>query len=281
MKTNNMDKTGSIAEWLKEADVVVIGAGAGLSASAGILYSGSRFEENFPEFIKRYGMTDMYSAGFYPFNSQAEKWGYWSKHIWLNRYEIGSLPTYQHLLELIKDKNYFVITTNVDHQFLLSGFDEKRFFATQGDYGLFQCAKACHHRLYDNEAAVRKMVQMQRECIIPAELVPTCPVCGGDMEVNIRKDGFFVEDEAWHEAAERYTKFLEDNHNKKILFLELGVGMNTPVIIKYPFWQMTMKWQNVRYISVNRDEAYVPKEIAERGIGIAADISGLLLRLEV
>lgn len=270
-----------ISKWLDEAEVVVIGAGAGLSASAGIVYSGPRFKENFEEFIIKYGMTDMYSAGFYPFKTQEEKWGYWSKHIWLNRYEMGALPVYNRLLELVKHKDYFVITTNVDHQFSLTGFDETRLFATQGDYGLFQCAKACHNELYDNKSIIEEMVKEQKGCVIPSNLIPKCPVCGGDMEVNLRKDGMFVEDVNWHQSAKRYTEFLDINHTKKILFLELGVGMNTPVIIKYPFWQMTMKWKHAQYISINLDEVYIPKEIIEKGIGMDYDIGDILFQMEV
>lgn len=273
-------KIEQVKEVLEHADAIVIGAGAGLSTSAGLTYSGKRFEDNFTDFIKKYGMEDMYSAGFYPFHTQEEKWAYWSKHIFYNRYDVGATKTYQDLYHLMKEKNYFVLTTNVDHQFWLSGFSNERIFATQGDYGLFQCARACHEKLYPNESEVRAMITSQENCRIPEELVPKCPVCGGEMEVNLRCDGYFVEDEDWHKAAERYGIFLEENQNKKIVFLELGVGMNTPGIIKYPFWQMTIQWKNSFYICINKGQAWAPTEIKERSICMDTDIHYVIELLE-
>lgn len=264
---------------LKNADAIVIGAGAGLSTSAGLTYSGKRFEENFSEFIQKYGMEDMYSAGFYPFATQEEKWAYWSKHIFYNRYSVGATAVYRELHNLVQDKNYFILTTNVDHQFLLSGFKNERIFATQGDYGLFQCAKGCHKKLYENESEVKAMIAHQKDCKIPQYLVPKCPVCGGEMEVNLRVDGYFVEDDNWHNAADEYSRFLEENQNKKILFLELGVGMNTPGIIKYPFWQMTNQWKNSFYVCINKGQAWAPDELRERSICIDGDIGQILTRL--
>lgn len=264
---------------IQNADAVVIGAGAGLSTSAGLSYGGKRFTDNFSDFVKRYGMEDMYSAGFYPFETQEEKWAYWSKHIFLNRYEAGKLETYCNLLELIKDKNYFVITTNVDHQFLLSGFDKDRIFATQGDYGIFQCANKCHNKLYSNEKLVREMIEKQKNLKIPSNLVPKCPVCGGKMAINIRCDEYFVEDELWHKSYERYEKFIDNNKDKNLLFLELGVGMNTPGIIKYPFYRMTYSLDNAFYISINQGEAWVPKEINNKSICVNDDISKVICEL--
>ena len=232
--TGKKDAVKTVRTLLEEACAIVIGAGAGLSTAAGLSYDGERFTKNFSEFIKRYGIQDMYSAGFYPFETQEEKWAYWSRHIYYNRYDLPVLQTYQKLYQLVKDKNYFVLTTNVDHQFWLSGFSNDRIFATQGDYGLFQCAKACHKKLYPNEEQVRDMLIRQKDCKIPSELVPKCPVCQGEMEVHLRFDQYFVEEEAWHEAASRYEQFLKESRDKKTLFLELGVGMNTPGIIKYP-----------------------------------------------
>lgn len=269
-----------IKRLINESDAILIGAGSGLSTSAGLTYSGERFEKIFSDFIERYGFKDMYSAGFYPFGTQEEKWAYWSRHIYINRYDITPGEPYFDLLKLMKDKNYFVLTTNVDHQFQLAGFDENRIFATQGDYGLFQCANACHDRLYDNEKAIRAMIDCQKDCMIPAELVPKCPVCGGDMEVNLRVDDLFVEDEAWREASERYMNFLNKNIKKHILFFEIGVGMNTPVIIKYPFWKMTYQNPKAFYVCVNLGEAYAPQEIAKRSVCINEDIKTVLKLLE-
>lgn len=216
-KPNADDDISKLKNLIENADCVLIGAGSGLSAASGLTYSGDRFEKNFGDFIERYGFKDMYSAGFYPFGTQEEKWAYWSRHIYINRYDITPGEPYFDLLKLMKDKNYFVLTTNVDHQFQLAGFDENRIFATQGDYGFFQCANACHDRLYDNEKAIRAMIDCQKDCMIPAELVPKCPVCGGNMEVNLRVDDRFVEDENWREASERYMRFLRKNIKEHIL----------------------------------------------------------------
>lgn len=270
--TEEIEQIREAFEW---AEAIVIGAGAGISAAAGLCYDGPRFKEKFGDFIRRYGMKDMYTAGFYPFKTQEEKWAYWSRHIYYNRYDQPAGKAYLELYNLVKDREYFVLTTNVDHQFLLAGFSDRRIFATQGDYGLFQCARACHKKLYGNEAQVRAMMALQQDCRIPTQLVPRCPVCGGYMEVNLRCDGFFVEDEAWNRAARRYEEFLVRNQEKRVLFLELGVGFNTPGIIKYPFWQMTRQFESARYICVNL-QACVPKEIADRSLCVSADIGRVL-----
>lgn len=270
---------GAIIKLIEEADAIVIGAGAGLSTAAGLTYSGRRFEENFEEFINRYGMTDMYSAGFYPFETQEEKWAYWSRHIYYNRYAVSAAGVYQDLYSLMKEKNYFVITTNVDHQFWKAGFPNERIFATQGDYGLLQCKKGCHKKLYDNESEVMAMLEQQKNCRIPRFLVPKCPVCGGNMEVHLRCDGAFVEDEDWHRAAERYGRFLEENRHKRILFFELGVGMNTPGIIKYPFWQLTAQWKQAHYICVNMEAAWVPADISQQAVCVDVDIAEVLTKI--
>ena len=264
---------------LSETDTVVIGAGAGLSTSAGFVYTGERFEKHFHDFAEKYHFNDMYSGGFYPYDTLEEHWAYWSRYIWINRYTPAPKPVYNDLLELIKDKDYFVLTTNVDHQFQKAGFDKKRLFYTQGDYGLFQCSRPCCQKTYDNEEIVRQMVEQQCNMRVPSELVPHCPVCGRPMTMNLRCDDTFVEDEGWHRAAERYANFLRTREGQKILFLELGVGNNTPVIIKYPFWQMTAKNPNATYVCINLGEAYAPREIEARSICINADIGSVLKQI--
>ncbi len=261
---------------LETADAVVIGAGAGLSASAGMSYSGERFEKYFSDFHRRYGITDMYSGGFYPFDTLEEYWAWWSRHILINRYEAGVGKPYADLLELVKDRDYFVLTTNVDHQFQMAGFDKKRLFYTQGDYGLWQCSRPCHDKTYDNEAAVRQMVAEQKDMKVPSELVPRCPVCGAPMNMNLRCDDTFVEDEGWHRAAERYNDFLRRQENRHVLFLELGVGANTPGIIKYPFWRMTAKNPKAVYACVNYGEAFCSGEIQKQSVCIDDDICAVL-----
>lgn len=265
---------------LCSADAVVIGAGAGLSAAAGFDYGGERFREYFSDFEEKYGIHDMYSGGFYPYESAEEYWAWWSRHILINRYDCPVGKVYNHLLLLMNDKDYFVLTTNVDHQFQRAGFDKKRLFYTQGDYGLFQCSTPCCEETFDDETAVREMVKRQKNMKIPTELLPVCPHCGAPLTVNLRCDDKFVEDEGWHKAAERYENFLRTRENQKILFLELGVGFNTPVIIKYPFWQMTVKNSNAVYACLNKGQAFCLQEIERQAICIDADIAEVLAKLK-
>ncbi len=270
------------AAFIGEAETILIGAGAGASASAGLTYGGSRFQEHFGEFIEKYGskyMTDMYAAGFYPFPTQEAKWGYWSKHSMLNRFLPTALPLYQQLYELVKEKDYFVLTTNVDHQFHKAGFSPERIFAVQGDYGNIQCEKGCHPKIYEAEDLFYRMDQARHDCEIPSHLVPKCPVCGGNMTMHLRCDQYFVEDEHWHEAAGRYRDFLNKLGKKRSVLLELGVGFNTPGIIKYPFWQMTAENPKAAYVCVNYREAFCPKEIEGQSVCIDGDIGEVLKQL--
>ena len=261
---------------LKNADAVLIGAGAGLSSAAGLTYSGERFYKYFSDFADKYGIRDMYSGGFYPFGSMEEYWAWWSRQIWHNRYNPERTDVYGKLLALIKNKDYFVLTTNVDHQFQFAGFDKKRLFYTQGDYGLFQCSKPCSQITYDNEEAVNQMIMQQKDMRVPTSLIPHCPVCGSPMSMNLRCDDTFVQDEGWYEANERYCDFVHRHENLHILYLELGVGANTPGIIKYPFWRMAAKNPKAVYVCVNEKEAYTPKEIENRSICIDEDIKKVL-----
>lgn len=276
------DYSGQAARLKKEietADTVVIGAGAGLSTAAGFVYTGERFHSLFGDFEKKYGFHDMYSGGFYPYETLEEHWAYWSRYIYFNRYADPPKSTYADLLKIIKDKDYFVITTNVDHCFQKAGFDKKRLFYTQGDYGLFQCSEPCCQETFENEDAVRRMMAEQKDMRIPPELVPMCPHCGKPLTMNLRSDDKFVEDAGWHQAATRYENFLRTRISGQILFLELGVGYNTPGIIKYPFWQMTYQNPRAVYACVNCWEAACPKEIATRSICIDSDIREVLERI--
>lgn len=290
------DKLSDIKELTANADAIVIGAGAGLSTSAGFTYSGDRFDKYFSDFKERYKFTDMYSGGFYPYETLEEHWAFWSRYIYINRYMDAPKPVYDNLYELVKDKDYFVITTNVDHCFQKAGFDKHRLYYTQGDYGLFQCSEPCHKKTYDNEDIIRKMVMAQGyefkedgslylpegrslKMTVPSELVPYCPECGKPMSMNLRADNTFVEDEGWHVAAKRYEQFLERHKNLNIVFIELGIGYNTPVIIKYPFWQMTDKWQHAHYICLNYGQAYAPDEIKEKSVCVNKDIDEVIRRL--
>ena len=257
---------------IQTADAIVIGAGAGLSTAAGFTYSGERLQKYFGDFVEKYGFRDMYSGGFYPFPTLEEQWAYWSRYIYINRYMDVDNGTYKRLFELVKDKDYFVLTTNVDHQFQKAGFDKHRLFYTQGDYGLFQCSEPCHDQTYDNEETVRTMFETQKNMRVPSGLVPHCPVCGKPMSMNLRADDTFVEDEGWHRASAAYYDFLKKHEKDHVLYLELGVGGNTPVIIKYPFWQMTLDNGRATYACLNFGEADCPEEIAAQSVCIADDI---------
>ena len=270
------DKLERLKKEIETADAIVIGAGAGLSTAAGFTYSGERLQRYFSDFVEKYDFSDMYSGGFYPFSTPEEQWAYWSRYIYINRYMDVDNGTYRLLFELMKDKDYFVITTNVDHQFQKAGFDKHRLFYTQGDYGLWQCSVPCHQKTYDNEETVKAMFEQQKNMRVPSELIPHCPVCGKPMSMNLRADDTFVEDDGWHMAAERYNEFLRRHKGLHILFLELGVGMNTPAIIKYPFWKMTYANPNAVYACLNFGEAYVPDEIAKQSICINVDIHEVL-----
>ena len=264
---------------LETADAIVVGAGAGLSASAGFVYDGERFHRFFADFEEKYAFRDMYSGGFYPFESAEEHWAYWSRFIYINRYLDAPKPVYDDLLKLVQGRDYFVLTTNVDHCFQKAGFDKQRLFYTQGDYGLWQCSRPCCQKTYDNESIVKKMFAEQENMKVPGELVPHCPVCGAPMSMNLRADDTFVEDEGWHAAAGRYGEFLRRHNGLHILFLELGVGGNTPAIIKYPFWKMTCQNPKASYACINLTEAYCPKEIQKQAICIEEDIGKVLHEL--
>ena len=263
---------------IETADAIVIGAGAGLSTAAGFTYSGERFEKYFSDFIEKYNFRDMYSGGFYPFETLEEHWAYWSRYVYINRYMDVDNGVYKGLFELVKDKDYFVLTTNVDHQFQKAEFDKHRLFYTQGDYGLFQCSEPCCQKTYDNEDIIRKMYAEQENMLIPTELVPRCPKCGRPMTMNLRADETFVQDEGWYRAAERYEEFLRRHENLHILFLELGVGYNTPAIIKYPFWHMTAKNPKAVYACLNFGEAFCPEQIRPQAICMDADIGTIFKR---
>ena len=258
----------------------MIGAGAGLSVSAGLTNSGDRFLELFGDFQMKYGIQDMYSGGFYPFETPEEYWAWWSRHIMVNRYERAPRPVCDDLRRLMEGKDYFILTTNVDHQFQLAGFDKKRLFYTQGDYGLWQCAQPCHLETYDNEAAVRQMWAEQRDMRVPSKLVPLCPRCGKPMTMNLRTDGTFVQDDGWYRARGRYQDFLRQHQGCAILYLELGVGMNTPGIIKYNFWQQVLQNPKASYVCINRGEAYVPHELEAQSLCIDTDIGTALAELK-
>lgn len=277
---NYSDKILSLKNEIEAADCIVIGAGAGLSTAAGFTYSGERFEKYFGDFIEKYGFNDMYSGGFYPFESLEEHWAYWSRYIYINRYTDVDNGVYRRLLELVSDKDYFVLTTNVDHQFQKAGFDKHRLFYTQGDYGLFQCLEPCHNKTYDNEEIIRRMYAEQKKMRISSELIPVCPVCGRPLTMNLRSDDSFVQDEGWYRASERYSEFIRRHKNLNILFLELGVGFNTPGIIKYPFWKMTAENSNAVYACVNLGEAFCPDIIQKRSVCIDGDIAEILKKIK-
>ena len=290
------NKIKQLRHALTEADAVIIGAGAGLSTSAGFTYTGERFHKYFFDFEEKYGFHDMYSGGFYPYDTLEEHWAYWSRYIYINRYMNAPKNTYENILEMIKDKDYFVLTTNVDHCFQKAGFDHKRLFYTQGDYGLFQCSEACRKETFDNKEIIQEMLwdqgfdirsdgtlefldQGNIKMTISPSLLPVCPYCGKMFMMNLRSDDTFVEDHGWNKAAMRYDLFLQRHQGLKTVFLELGVGYNTPVIIKYPFWQMTAQNPQAVYVCINAGNAGCPKEIEHQSICIDEDIDSVFHKI--
>lgn len=271
-----MQRLDKAKKAIDEADYVIIGAGAGLSTAAGIDYGGERHERYFKDFIEKYGFTDMYSSSFYRFETSDEQWAYWARHIFANRYDMGKTDVYSKLLNLVENKEHFVITTNVEHQFWINGFEDDRIFATQGDYGLLQCSKACHDRLYPNEDLVMELLEKTQDCKVPSDLVPYCPVCGSEMDVNLRKDNFFVEDEKWREMYDNYASFLEKTDGEKVVFLECGVGYNTPAIIRFPFERMTLTNPNATIVRLNLDYPQPTRENKDKTIGFDENIEDIL-----
>lgn len=263
-------------EIIQNAEYVIIGAGAGLSAAAGLEYSGKRFTDNFQSFIRKYDMEDLYTSSFYPFKTEEEKWAYWAKHISLNRYEIPATELYIELLQFLQEKEYFVITTNVDGQFKKAGFDSNRLFEVQGDYAYLQCIYGCHDTLYNNEDIVKKMIVETVDYRVPSYLVPKCPKCGCEMDVNLRKDQYFVQDKTWHESSTRYSRFLAETKNKPTAYIEIGVGFNTPVIIKYPFEEMVYKNPKATLIRINRDYPASIKENKESTISFDENVIDII-----
>ncbi len=275
-KDNYQEKIEKIKKALDEADAVFIGAGAGLSTAAGYTYTGERFDKYFSDFKEKYGFDNMYFGGFYPYKTMEEFWAFWARYIYINRYMPIPNNTYERLFELVKDKDYFALTTNVDHCFQRSGFDKKRLFYTQGDYGLFQCSEPCHQKTYDNEEIIKKMYEAEKDMKIPSELIPKCPVCGKPMTTNLRSDNKFVEDEGWFVAYHQYEDFVHRHMGLKVVYLELGVGYNTPVIIKYPFQKWVAENENATYVCINLEDADAPNEIKNRSICINGDIKKVI-----
>ena len=282
-----------LKEEIRTADAIVVGAGAGLSTAAGLTYSGERFERYFFDFKERFGIRDMYSGGFYPFPDEETLWAWWARHIYFNRYIDPPKPVYQELKGFLQGRDCFVITTNVDHQFQRAGFDKQKLFYTQGDYGLFQCADGHIRKTYDNEEWVYEAMKAQRflpdekgifrvpkdrliAMCIPHELIPVCPDDGSEVTMNLRADDTFVEYEGWQQAAENYVQYLKEHEGKHILYLELGVGSNTPMIIKYPFWALAAENDKAVYACLNYNETHVPEEIREKSICINGDITDVL-----
>ena len=276
-----MKKTlNDIKKLIEPADCILIGAGAGLSTSAGINYAGEEFKKEFAPFIKKYGFTDLYTASFYEFETEEEKWAYFAKHIKFADTGRKATPLYKNIYELVKNKSYFVITTNVDDQFEKAGFEKNKIFATQGSYSKLQCSEACHNKLYDDTELVNRMIE-KTDCNlkIPTNLVPICPVCKERMEVNLRKDAYFVQDENWYKQSKAYEDFVNNAKDKKVILLELGVGFNTPIIIRFPFEQMTMQNKNWNLVRINKDNVITWNDIEEKSILIQEDIANIINKL--
>ncbi|MDO5135034.1 MAG: Sir2 silent information regulator family NAD-dependent deacetylase [Eubacteriales bacterium] len=273
------DELARLKEAFRQADAIIVGAGSGLSTSAGLDFAGERLNRLFGDFVEKYGITDMYTGCFAPFESNEERWAYWARWAWYNRFLEIPKNTLQKLLELLSDRDYFVLTTNIDHTFIRAGFPKDRLCYTQGDFGLFQCSKPCHEATYDNYEILKQMIQQEKDMRVPTELIPHCPKCGREMDFNLFWDDTFVRDEGWHIAHQRYERYIAGHEKGRILYLELGVGYNSPGVIKYPFWQMTYENPKAIYACVNAGDAFAPSEIKGRSICIDGDIGEVLENL--
>lgn len=263
-----------------EAGAVVVGAGAGLSAAAGLDYSGPEFKREFADYIRKYGFPDLYSSSFYEFPTEEERWARWARHIDYIRFRPQAMPLYKDLYDLVKDKNYFVITTNVDAQFRKAGFNPGKIFEVQGDYGMMQCALGCHPKLYSDKETVERILKHSHDMTVPPEYLPVCPVCGGNMDVHVRKNGFFVQDEAWNKAAGRYEGFITRYaENRRVVLLELGIGYNTPAIIRFPFERITYRNPEATLVRLNAEYPAGPAETAARTISFTEDMNEVIGKL--
>lgn len=268
-----LNKIEEITKLIQDSDYILIGAGSGLSTSAGIEYFGKRFEDNFSEFINKYNFTDMYTSGFYDFKTEEEKWAYWAKHMYINDVGMEATKLYKDIFELVKNKEYFVITTNVDDQFYKAGFDKNRIFATQGSYAFIQCSEGCHNTIYDASQMVKEMIEKTSDCKIPTDLVPVCPKCGEKMDVNLRKDAYFVQDSNWYKQDMKYGEFLDNAKDKKVVLLEFGVGFNTPGIIRIPFEKLVFENKNWDLVRFNKDNCMNFLDIEKKTINVQEDIT--------
>ena len=282
MENNLMERIDLLRQAIKEADNIIIGAGSGLSTAAGIDYAGEDFRREFAPWIERYGITDLYTSSFYPFETEEEKWAYWAKHIWFSRYRTGATDLYKLLYSIFNSQfsifNLFVVTTNVDGQFELAGFPKERIFATQGDYCYFQPASGTPKTLIDNREWVMRVLPMIKDCSISTEMIPTMPD-GAPVAMNLRVDESFVEDFHWHQQAKRYTDFVQQASQGNLLLLEFGIGYNTPGIIRLPFEQMAQKFPNTTLVRFNRDnpEPYIQE--LPRFVAFTEDIATILQQL--
>lgn len=286
MKTSESIKTYSdniqkAADLIKNSDKILIGAGAGMSASGGISYADEvLFKKWFPRYYSMgmRSLVDMQSIFWNVDEKNARSyWGYWANHIKHIRYDSPALKPYIDLFKLVKDKNYFVITTNVDGQFGKAGFAKKKIFEPQGEYALFQCDKPCKKEVFDNKEMINKMISNMDTNImkIREEDIPRCPYCKRLLKPNLRIDDSFVE-EPHLVNLDSYENFIHSSKKDSLVLIELGVGFDTPVIIRYPFQNIVYNYPNSSLIRINLDYADVPCEIENRSVSIKADIKKAL-----
>ena len=283
-----------VISYISNSKAIIIGAGAGLSTSAGFYLSGERFDKYFFDFKKKYNIQDMYSGSFYPYSKKSEYWAFMSRNIYLNRFAPMPKNTFNILYKIFKDKNYFILTTNVDHLFQKAGFDKNKIYYMQGDMGLLQCKHPCHLKNYDNYDIIKNMLLVQGfnfdekgelfansniKSEISENLIPKCPKCGGEMDFNLRIGKNFVQDEGWYKHQTLYTNFIDKYKNDDILYIELCVGYNTPSIIKYNFWNKVYENKNAKFISINLEKNEVPKKIKDRSLIIMGDANEIINKI--
>lgn len=276
-EVSSLSQAELLIELVDEAEAIVIGIGAGMSAAAGFTYVGKRFTDAFPDFISKYRFFDMLQASLFEYEDLQEYWAFQSRFSLLNFFDQPVGQAYLNLRKIIKGKNYHIITTNADNAFYAAEYDMDKVFRIQGEYGLWQCVNHCHQQTYQNEALIREMVEKQSHMKVPKELVPYCPKCGAPLEVNKRTiEKGMVEDSHFHEQKHRYEQFINDNNGKKVLYLEIGVGHTTPQLIKQPFQQMTEDNEQALFVTMNQKDYFIPRNIRSRTIRLDKDIAEIL-----
>jgi NAD-dependent SIR2 family protein deacetylase len=260
-----------IARWIHEADRVVIGAGSGLSAAAGLDF-GDRadFAARFPALVKR-GLKAAYEMIGYSDLSEAAFWGYWAVHVTQMRFADGRNPVYEGLRRLVAGKDRFVLTSNVDAMFVRNGFDPERVWSIQGDYAFMQCLRPCTPEVWPSEPVLQRAlaaIDSETQEVGDPDCIPRCIRCGGDVFLNVRGGRWFVEN-PYQAQMERWRRWINGKSNERLLLMDIGSGFNTPGVIRWPMERMALQVPTARLVRINPQDARVPHESGGRGLSLS------------